>query len=60
MLSYPVFTDLPEYLAELNLITNDASQYLKQLSTVRLKKLGKFNSISYPAAISCFPFIREW
>ena len=59
MLSYPVFTDLPEYLAELNLTTNDASQYLKQLSTLGLKKLGNFNFSSYAAAISCFPFIRE-
>ena len=59
MLSFPVFTDLPEYLAELNLTTNDASQYLKQLSTLGLKKLGKFNFSSYAAAISCFTFIRE-
>ena len=59
MLSYLVFTDLPEYLAKLNITTNDASQYLKQLSTLGLKKLGKFNCSSYAAAISCFPFIRE-
>nr|SVE72874.1 EOG090X04G7 [Ceriodaphnia reticulata] len=34
------YNDLPQHLAELNLTANDASQYLKQLNTLGLKKLG--------------------
>nr|SVE93555.1 EOG090X04G7 [Scapholeberis mucronata] len=34
------FDELPDRLAELNLTTNDAGQYLQQLSSLGLKKLG--------------------
>lgn len=36
-----VMAELPNRLAELNLTTNDACQYMQQLSTLGLKKLGK-------------------
>jgi hypothetical protein len=37
-----LFLVLPQQLSELSLTTNDASQYLKQLSSFGLKKLGEF------------------
>nr|SVE73493.1 EOG090X04G7 [Daphnia atkinsoni] len=35
-----LYTDVPAKFEELNLTTNDASQYLKQLNSLGLKKLG--------------------